>query len=224
MAALDWNPGRGARQARQRLRTRGAGASWLVPMQGGTKSPFVSQMATGNNAKKYKMHRQRLNPSSPSGRSIHFGQGWLLTGQTLGPWLGLGLGLGLGHCLLALSADLDLMERNEQERLELSAEGLAEGLLRSVEEEGAVPRPVLGLAAQDHDVPHCALRGHDGAFSLLVATLGYLPDDDERAGRALGAGRLEEAARFPEGIAAPLFSASWAFWASSAAPCSERGL
>ena len=38
MAAFDGNPRRGARQARQRLRTRGAGASWLVPMQGGTKS------------------------------------------------------------------------------------------------------------------------------------------------------------------------------------------
>ena len=38
MAALDWIPGRGTRQPRQRLRAKGAGASWLAPMQRWTQS------------------------------------------------------------------------------------------------------------------------------------------------------------------------------------------
>ena len=97
----------------------------------------------------------------------------------------------------------------------------AEGLLRGQEEFLAVPRVGLRTAAHNDDVPRGALGGLDGAKSILVAALGYVTDQDESAGRALGAGRLEEAARFPEGIAAPLFSAPWA---SSAAPCSERGL
>ena len=38
MVAADGVPGRGMRQTRQRLRARGAGASWLVPRQRRTKS------------------------------------------------------------------------------------------------------------------------------------------------------------------------------------------
>ena len=45
------------------------------------KKLILSQMTTGNNAKKTKMSRQRLGPSSPSGRSIHFGEGQAETSQ-----------------------------------------------------------------------------------------------------------------------------------------------
>ena len=48
---------------------------------GGCKKFILSQMTTGNNAKKTKMSRQRLGPSSPSGRSIHFGEGQAETSQ-----------------------------------------------------------------------------------------------------------------------------------------------
>ena len=99
----------------------------------------------------------------------------------------------------------------------------AESLLCGENEGFAIPRFVHGAAAQDDDVPHGALGGLDGAFSLLVAVLGDATDLDERAARVLGRPRalLEEAARFPEGIAAQFFSVSSG---SSAAPCSERGL
>ena len=117
------------------------------------------------------------------------------------------------------------VERQEQHRPELSVRVGKEiavkrpvgGNLQGLQDVavGDGPHAARGAAAQDDNVPHGALGGLDGAFSLLVAALGDRPDDDERAGRALGAGRLEEAARFPEGIAASFFSA---------APCSERGL
>ena len=48
---------------------------------GRDKKLFFGQMTTSNNAKKTKMSRQRLSPSSPSGRSIHFGEGLAETGQ-----------------------------------------------------------------------------------------------------------------------------------------------
>ena len=84
----------------------------------------------------------------------------------------------------------------------------AEGLLRGLEEFLAVPRVGLRTAAQNDDVPRGALGGLDGAKSILVAALGYVTDQDESAGRALGAGRLEGAERFREASTAPLFSAS----------------
>ena len=46
------------------------------------KKLFLSQMTTSNNAKKTKITRQRLGHSSPSGRSIPFGEGLAETGQT----------------------------------------------------------------------------------------------------------------------------------------------
>ena len=45
------------------------------------KKLILNQMTTSNNAKKTKMSRQRLGPSSPSGRSIHFGEGQAETNQ-----------------------------------------------------------------------------------------------------------------------------------------------
>ena len=45
------------------------------------KKFILSQMTTSNNAKETNMSRQRLGPSSPSGRSIHFGEGLAETGQ-----------------------------------------------------------------------------------------------------------------------------------------------
>ena len=97
----------------------------------------------------------------------------------------------------------------------------AEGLLRGQEEFLAVPRVGLRTAAQNDDVPRGALGGLDDAKSILVAAPGCVTDQDESFGRALGAGRLEEAERFPEAITAPRFSVSWD---SSAAPYSERGI
>ena len=116
------------------------------------------------------------------------------------------------------------MIRQFQTRLALRIEApnsAAEGLLRGQEEFLAVPRVGLRTAAQNDDVPRGALGGFDGAKSILVAALGYVTDQDESAGRALGAGRLEEAERFPEAITAARFSVSWD---SSAAPYSERTL
>ena len=69
----------------------------------------------------------------------------------------------------------------------------AESLLRGQEEFLAVPRVGLRTAAQNDDVPRGAIGGLDGAKSVLVAAPGYVTDQDESAGRALGAGRLEEA-------------------------------
>ena len=78
----------------------------------------------------------------------------------------------------------------EQLRPELPVEGLAEGLLRDLEEGAAVPKRGRGAAAQDDDVPQCAFRGFD---------VGDARDGHERFGRALGAGLpLEEAARLPD--------------------------
>ena len=71
------------------------------------------------------------------------------------------------------------MERKGQQRLELPAEGAAEGLLRVFEEGEAVLRLVLGLAAHDDDVPHGALRGLD---EVTGAGAGV-----RRLGRGLGA-------------------------------------
>ena len=48
---------------------------------GRDKKLFVGQMTTDNNAKKTKMSRQRLRPSSPSGRPIHFREGLAETDQ-----------------------------------------------------------------------------------------------------------------------------------------------
>ena len=114
----------------------------------------------------------------------------------------------------------DVIERNAQFYLEVPDEGLAEGLLNSEEESDAFPGIVVGLAAQDHDVPHCALRGLHGACGLSVAAPGDLTNLDERGHRALGRPGevLDEPARFPERIAATFFSAF------SAASYSERGL
>ena len=95
----------------------------------------------------------------------------------------------------------------------------AKSLLRGQEEFLAVPRVGLRTAAQNDDVLRGALGGLDGAKSILVAALGYVTDQDESPGRALGAGRLEEEARLPEGIPAPLFSGTAAF---AAAACPER--
>ena len=107
------------------------------------------------------------------------------------------LGLGL--------SGLELMKRNAQRRRELPVEGLAAGPFRGVEHgvHGvAVPRFVLGLAAHDHDVPRSALCCLDGAKRLAVADLGDARDGHERAERALGARRLEKAARLRERISA----------------------
>ena len=68
-----------------------------------------------------------------------------------------------------------VIERNAQFYLEVPDEGLAEGLLNVEEESAAFPGIVVGLAAQDHDVPHCAPRGHDGAFSFIAAALYRCP-------------------------------------------------
>ena len=90
------------------------------------------------------------------------------------------------------------MIRQAQTGLELPIEApasAAEGLLRGLEGFLLVPRVGLRTAAQNDDVPRGALGGLDGAKSILVAAPGYLTDHEESAGRALGAGRLEEAAR-----------------------------
>ena len=110
---------------------------------------------------------------------------------------------------LRLRAAPQLMQRQEQKVLESTVEGhawAAESLLRGENEGVAIPRFGHGAAAQDDDVPHGALGGLDGAFSLLVAAIGDVADHDKRAGRVLGAGRVEEAERFPEDITAPLVS------------------
>jgi len=103
------------------------------------------------------------------------------------------------------------MVRQEQNGPELTVEGLAsaaESLLRGENEGFAVPSFGHGAAAQDDDVPHGALGGLDGAFSLLVAAIGDAADHGVRAGRVLGAGpvELEEVERFPDDITAPLVS------------------
>ena len=104
------------------------------------------------------------------------------------------------------------MVRQEQNGPELMVEGLAsaaESLLRRENEGFFGPRRFgHGAAAQDDDVPHGALGGLDGAFSLLVAAIGDVADHDVRVGRVLGAGpvELEEVDRFPEEIKAPLLS------------------
>ena len=103
------------------------------------------------------------------------------------------------------------MKRQAQTGLELPIEApasAAEGLLRGLEEFLAVPRVGLRTAAHNDDVQRGALGGLDGAKSILVAAPGCVTDQDESAGRALGAGRLEEAERFREASTAPLFSAS----------------
>ena len=102
------------------------------------------------------------------------------------------------------------MVRLEQKGLKFTAEGLAaaaDSLLSGVNEGFAVPSFGHGAAAQDDDVPHRALGGLDGAFSLLVPAIGDVADHDERAGRVLGARpvELEEVERFPDEITAPLF-------------------
>ena len=140
-------------------------------------------------------------------------------GIRLGLSLGLGLGLGLGLDLVSE----DIVVREQKDHLELSVQRTAKGFHRGREEGAAVRWLGLVAAAQDDNVPHCALRGPHGAFSLLVARVGDLTDLDERAERALGRPRasLEEAERFPEGIADQFFSAFSDF---SAATFSERGL
>ena len=116
----------------------------------------------------------------------------------------------LGGLPLRLSA-VQLMVRQEQNGPELMVEGLAsaaESLLRGENEGFAVPSFGHGAAAQDDDVPHGALGGLDGAFSLLVAAIGDVADHDVRVGRVLGAGplELEEVDRFLEEIKAPLLA------------------
>ena len=103
------------------------------------------------------------------------------------------------------------MVRQEQKGLEFTVEGFAsasESLLRGKNKGFRVPSFGHGAAAQDDDVPHGALGGLDGAFSLLVAAIGDVADHDVRVGRVLGAGpvELEEVERFPEDITAPLVS------------------
>ena len=116
----------------------------------------------------------------------------------------------LGGLPLRLRA-VQLMVRQEQKGLEFTVEGFAsasESLLRGKNKGFRVPSFGHGAAAQDDDVPHGALGGLDGAFSLLVAAIGDVADHDVRVGRVLGAGpvELEEVERFPEDITAPLVS------------------
>ena len=77
----------------------------------------------------------------------------------------------------------------------LPGERPAEGPLRGGDEGAPVPRLNLGEAAQDRDVPRCALSGLDGAFRCSVAALRDPTDGDERAGRALAARHHKQAAR-----------------------------
>ena len=116
----------------------------------------------------------------------------------------------LGGLPLRLRA-VQLMVRQEQKGLELTAEGLAsasESLLRGENKGFRVPSFGHGAAAQDDDVPYGALGGLDGACSLLVATIGDVADHDERVGRVLGAGpaELEEVERVLDEITAALVS------------------
>ena len=88
--------------------------------------------------------------------------------------------MGVGLFLLN---NKKVIERNAQFYLEVPDEGLAEGLLSVEEESAAFPRIVVGLAAQDHDVPHCALRSPHGAKSSRIAAFGDAVNGQERRRR-----------------------------------------
>ena len=67
------------------------------------KKLILSQMTTGNNAKETQMSRQRLGPSSPSGRSIHCGEGQAETSQARhGPGVSCDLFSALPGCIIPL--------------------------------------------------------------------------------------------------------------------------
>ena len=67
------------------------------------KKLILSQMTTSNNAKETQMSRQRLGPSSPSGRSIHCGEGQAETSQARhGPGVSCDLFSALPGCIIPL--------------------------------------------------------------------------------------------------------------------------